>query len=249
MSTETYSHPPEGGGDGVLLANHLRDVRNRVGMIVSEGAMTPSGESVREIVEHLALVHDIGKATKWFQQHIDVVDGSPKQDRYRYHAQLGAFAAYYILREAGYDTETCVAGFVAVGKHHGRLPKPEEYTAKWTGNGQSKANNTVAVVRKQAINVHDRARSLATGVFKEATGSEDAWGAFATEFAEEGDLHSELGDLVMGFEGTRDDAFSEDFYALVLDLWGSLVLADKTSAAGAPRRRMPTIRQSRHSKR
>jgi len=230
----TYSHPPEGDSDGVRLVDHLHDVSDRVQHVVPEDATTPYGESVRDVVQRLALVHDLGKATTWFQQYIDESSSGPDRDRYRYHAQLGAFAAYYVLDEAGFAPETCYAGFVAVGRHHGRLPKPEEYVAKWTGSLHHDCDTTAGVVREQTKNVHDHARDLASSVFEEAAGSSDAWLAFARAFAADATLEDDIAERVVGRESVRDNAFSEAFYGLVLELWGSLVLADKTSAAGAP---------------
>jgi len=230
----TYSHPPEDDRGGVRLVDHLRDVSNRVQHVVPEDATTPSGESVRDVVRRLALVHDLGKATTWFQQHIDESSSGPDRDRLRYHSQLGAFAAYYVLDEAGFAPETCYAGFVAVGRHHGRLPKPEEYVVKWTGSLHHDPDPTVGVVRRQTKNVHERARDLASSVFEDAAGSSDAWQSFARAFAADATLEDDIAERVVGREQVRENAFSEEFYGLVLELWGSLVLADKTSAAGAP---------------
>ena len=58
-----YSHPPEDGHDGVELVDHLEDVARRVRDIVAVNAETPAGESLRDVVETLAYVHDFGKAT------------------------------------------------------------------------------------------------------------------------------------------------------------------------------------------
>lgn len=226
-----YSHPPEDGRGGVALPDHLRDVRDRVGLVVPEDATTQSGDSVLGIVEKLALVHDIGKATTWFQQYV-LDDVSPRHERLRYHAPLGAFAAYYVLRETNYSTETCLAGFVAVAKHHGQLPHVARYVAERTSDNADEKK--VVAVLKQAINIHDNARDLAAEIFQEATGDAGAWTSFATELTEDDELFEEIADPVMGLESARDDPFSDEFYGLALELWGTLVLADKTSAAGAP---------------
>ena len=124
--TVRYSHPPENGHDGVELVDHLEDVARRVREIIAVDTETPKDESLRDVVETLAYVHDFGKATTFFQDYL-LDSTEPEHKEYRYHAPVGSFAAYYALDARGYDTETCLAGFVAVAKHHGRLPDVVKY--------------------------------------------------------------------------------------------------------------------------
>jgi CRISPR-associated endonuclease/helicase Cas3/CRISPR-associated endonuclease Cas3-HD len=227
-----YSHPPENGRPAVRLIDHLHDVRDRVGIVVPDDATTSHGEPLVDIVEKLALVHDFGKATTWFQQHIGVLSGKPEFDEKRYHAPLGSFAAYYVLRESGYTTETCVAGFVAVAKHHGQLPDVAKYVKK-RSTETSDDDSKLDAVAHQVKNIHDESQPLAEQLFEEATGDPDAWIAFAVELAQNGTLFDEVADQVTVGETAKTDAFSDEFYGLLLQMWGTLVLADKTSAAGA----------------
>jgi len=67
LMASRYSHPPENGHDGVELVDHLEDVARRVREIVPVDAETPDGESLPDVVEILAYVHDFGKATTFFQ--------------------------------------------------------------------------------------------------------------------------------------------------------------------------------------
>ena len=121
-----YSHPPEDGYEGVYLRDHLDDVARRASEIVPDEATTPDDVSLQQVVETLAYVHDFGKATTFFQKYLRH-GTEPEHKPCRYHAPIGSFAAYYALDAQGFETETCLAGFVAVAKHHGRS---EEHTSE-----------------------------------------------------------------------------------------------------------------------
>ncbi|GGL58115.1 CRISPR-associated endonuclease Cas3'' [Halocalculus aciditolerans] len=230
-----YSHPPEDGDGGTLLLDHLRDVALRVDHVVPADATTPSGESLREVVRRLALVHDFGKATTWFQQYIDDDRRDPTPERKRYHAPLGSFAAYAVLDGDEFADETRLAGFVAVAKHHGRLPDVTDYVYKrTTGDLADDADRLDALVH-QAKDIYDDAPDVATTVFEDATGSEDEWAAFARSLVNDDSLLEEIAEHVSTDGQELTDALSPSCYGLVLQCWSALVLADKTSAAGADR--------------
>lgn len=226
-----YSHPPEEGEEGVLLLDHLHDVADRIKFVVPEGATTPSGDSLREVVRRLALVHDLGKATTWFQQYIDDDRRDPTPGKKRHHAPLGSFAAFYVLDDAGYDAETCLAGFVAVAKHHGRLPDVTEYVYKRTTADERGRSERLAILKEQAVDINDHASEVAEDVFEAAVGDRTAWRTFARTLLDS--LVDEIGGHVTAEGQELTDALSDSCYALVLQCWSALVLADKTSAAGA----------------
>ena len=231
-----YSHPPEDGHDGVLLFDHLEDVATRAGYVVPDDARTPAGEPLLDVVETLAWVHDFGKATRYFQQYINCIPGNPKQEAYRYHAPLGAFAAYYALDARGFETETCLAGFVAVAKHHGRLPDVSEYVFERSYRRESISEETPAeqrqtIIAKQIVDIDDHVPEFAEDIFREATAEAGSWDSFRKGFI------GLLGEITSAVATNGDspipnrEAVSDSCYALVLECWGSLVLADKTGAA------------------
>ena len=233
-----YSHPPEEGRPGTELSDHLTGVAARVEHVVPAEATTPAGEPLRAVVETLAHVHDLGKATTFFQEYL-LYDRNPEYEQYRYHAPIGSFAAYYALDARGFDTETCVAGFVAVAKHHGRLPDIAEYVhtrahrrSGVSGTDLNSAERQQNAIAKQIQDIDDHTATLATDVFALATGGDGDWESFHDGF---GKLLAEVADTV-GTSGTVPgidrDALSESCYELVLQCWSALVLADKTSAAG-----------------
>ena len=243
-----YSHPPEDGQDGVLLLDHLENVATRATHIVSSDATTPAGEPVQEIVETLAYVHDFGKATSYFQQYIDVETGEPDEQRFRYHAPIGAFAAYYALDARGYETETCLAGFVAVGKHHGSLPDVAEYVFTRShrrdgvsGETETSAERLQSAIKYQIKDIATEVPELAQTVFEKATGGQGSWAEFATGYD---DLLDEIKATVAttgDSTGISRDALSDSCYATVLECWGTLVFADKTDATMATGQRRPDL--------
>ena len=233
-----YSHPPENGHDGVKLVDHLEDVARRVRDIIAVDAETPEGESLRDVVETLAYVHDFGKATTFFQEYLlDSTD--PEFKEYRYHAPVGSFAAYYALDARGFDTETCLAGFVSVAKHHGRLPDVIKYihdrsyrrenVSPGSFNSNEQQQNAIA---KQLADIESHVPELAADLFDEATAGAGSWESFRMGFTD--GLLDEIASTVetVGSGATISrDSLSDSCYGLVVECWGSLVLADKTSAA------------------
>lgn len=229
-----YSHPPEDGREGTYLYDHLEDVASRVEYVVPENATTPEGESLRSIVETLAYLHDFGKATTYFQQYLGTGRSPDNDKRLRHHAPLGSFAAYYALDAQGFETETCLAGFVAVAKHHGRLPNVARYVFDRSHGQDGSASEYHAVVARQIKDIASKQSELACQLFDTGTNGAGSWDGFREGFI---DLLDEMEDTVATHgivPEPREDAVSDSCYGLVLQCWGSLVLADKTSVAGSP---------------
>ncbi len=231
-----YSHPPEDGHEGVYLRDHLDDVARRANEVVPNGATTPEGESVQRVVETLAYVHDFGKATTFFQEYLRH-DTEPEYKPCRYHAPIGSFAAYYALDAQEFATETCLAGFVAVAKHHGRLPDVTQYiydraynSENSTSVAQTNAEQQQAAIAMQLNDIEEHVPKLAADIFDDATDSDGSWDVFREAYKE---LLDEIAATVATESGTTisRDSLSDSCYGLVLECWGSLVLADKTSAA------------------
>ncbi|MBX0288547.1 CRISPR-associated endonuclease Cas3'' [Halomicroarcula sp. F28] len=231
-----YSHPPEDGYGGVYLRDHLDDVARRASAVVPDEATTPDNESLRQVVETLAYVHDFGKATTFFQQYLR--HGSePEHKPCRYHAPIGSFAAYYALDAQGFETETCLAGFVAVAKHHGRLPDVTQYiydraynSENSTGGAQTNDEQLQAAIAMQLNDIEDNIPELAVDVFDNATDGDGSWDGFRYSYKE---LLDEIAAAVATESGTTisRESLSDSCYGLTLEIWGSLVFADKTSAA------------------
>jgi CRISPR-associated endonuclease Cas3-HD len=239
--TVRFSHPPEDGHEGVELQDHLNDVARRVRQLVSADVTTPAEEAepLRRVIETLAYVHDFGKATTYFQEYL-CHGTEPDTKQWRYHAPVGSFAAYYALDVQGFETETCLAGFVAVAKHHGRLPDVAAYIHRRadrrdnvSAGSENEAEQQQSAIGKQLQNIHTHAEELAADVFEKATDGNGSWTGFCSSFT---DLLDEIASAVEIEDGdtfTRS-SLSESCYGLVLECWGTLVFADKTSAATHP---------------
>lgn len=233
-----YSHPPENGQPGVELVDHLTDVAGRVTHVVPAETTTPTGEPLRAVVETLAYVHDLGKATTYFQKYL-LENQNPEFEQYRHHAPIGSFAAYHALDARRFDTETCLAGFLAVAKHHGHLPDIADYiySRAHRREGVSKSEMNSAEQQQTAVaiqikDIDEYVPGIATEIFDAATAGHGDWASFRDGF---GALLSEIKNEVAttgSVPGIDRNALSKSCYGLVLQCWSSLVLADKTSATG-----------------
>lgn len=235
-----YAHPPEDGRAGVTLISHLENVASRVEHVVPPDATTPDEESLQSVVETLAYVHDLGKATSYFQDYLDT-DRTPDNELLRYHAPLGSFAAYYALDARGFAVETCLAGFVGVAKHHGSLPNIAEYVFDRThrrdgvsSGDQNATERRQDAVARQIVDIDELNPDVAREIVERASAGAGSWDKFRGGFLDLlGDIESTVATRG-SVPGIREDALSESCYGLALQCWSSLVLADKTSAAGGP---------------
>ena len=101
------SHP------GRLLTEHLRDVVSRI---------RRSAPDCR-CLEWVALFHDLGKATEFFQRYLH---GRDSPQRLRRHADLGAlwlleYLSATMEAESGLPVVDAALAFLFVRRHHGRL--------------------------------------------------------------------------------------------------------------------------------
>jgi len=216
-------------GERIPLWEHLDDVRQRVRAVVPAYARSPDDAPLVELTERVALVHDLGKLTEWFRQHLfDETAEGPT-----HHSRLGSLAAYYVLSTAGFDSEDALVGYVAVAKHHGRLPDTGDYVyeAMRATRGRHAAGRSE--VKRQVTHIGDTVPELADEVFSTATDGAGSWDEFRQR-VEDGSLFDSIVDHVgVGRINSYADPHpvSDEFYAGVLQVWSALVLADKTSAA------------------
>jgi len=99
-----------------------------------------------------------------------------------------------------------------------------------TGGSQTNAEQQQAAIAMQLNDIEEHVPELAADIFDDATDSDGSWGAFRQAYKE---LLNEVAAAVATESGTTisRDSLSDSCYGLVLECWGSLVLADKTSAA------------------
>jgi CRISPR-associated helicase Cas3/CRISPR-associated endonuclease Cas3-HD len=220
-----YSHPPD-DGVGKLLRDHLKETALRVGEVVPEDASTPNEESVADLSRRTALVHDIAKATSFFQEYL--MDGNESGPKH--HSLLGSFVADYVLEKSGYDETERLAGFLAVAKHHGSLPDAGRYIVdRYSPGADYGHKKRWEEMQKQVrdISSDDEARELVDGIIDEATDGEGGWEEFAKGLLEE----ERFVGLVRSV-GRHGNSTPDGLYETKMQVWSALVLADKTDAAG-----------------
>ncbi len=231
--TEFTDRPSHHGPDGepVPLDRHLSDVRERVGWLVPDDAETPAEKSLRELAETAATAHDFGKLTSWFQQHLN--DSDPAGPKH--HAPIGSLLAHYALKERGFDDADALVGFLAVARHHGRLPNAADYVQRAAIEQSGRAQNLFrADALQQADHIDENVPELATRIVDCATEGNGEWETFREKLAraESTKEFTWLADAACSGRRYRaaSEKLPEGFYEAVLQVWSALVFADKASA-------------------
>jgi CRISPR-associated endonuclease Cas3-HD len=226
---QLLSHPAEDGQDERALWDHLSGVSERAADVIV-------GE-LSAVERLLGLAHDFPKATPAFQRHVR--DEDP--DGPKHHARLAALVAYFFLERNGYERDVCLAGMLAVAKHHGHAPDTAAYLRQSIKNPRNDSSDSDLTMQAigQASEIESHTPEFADHVFEEAVG-EGAWERFLDRLGTPFD--SLLLDAIVegageqrGLSPTVDidpDQFSASFYTTFLVLFGGLTLADKTDAAG-----------------
>lgn len=233
---EPHSHPPKDpdsdpdpdpdddadqGTPGVLLTDHLADVGSRAEQLARRG----EDDTIADVARIAGELHDFGKVMPYFQHYID--GNPPTPASLKNHSSLGSFAVYHVLSEMGYDDELALVGLIAVAKHHGVLPNVVEYVND-TGLGEERQGQ----LAQQVKNIHQATDETANEIIRRASGEATDWPAFRDALAA-GQLQTAIKERVTSQKGQLDAyACSPAFYDRVMQIWGTLVIADKTSAAG-----------------
>lgn len=117
-SSNLYSHP------GRLLEDHLINVSKLTEIFLSE---KPNDliQNYGELCKVIALSHDIGKATKYFQNYLQADDETKKNLKNlpeTKHSFFSALCGYYLAKELNLpDKLLPFFAFVTIRRHHGDL--------------------------------------------------------------------------------------------------------------------------------
>lgn len=117
-SSNLYSHP------GILLEDHLIGVADLSDLFLSE---KPSEikERLDSICRIIALTHDIGKATRYFQDYLNADEKEKeklKKNEETWHSLFSSVCAYHLAKELFLSDEIYpVLAFLAIRRHHGNL--------------------------------------------------------------------------------------------------------------------------------
>ncbi len=105
-----FSHP------GIPLEEHLKQTAALALNLLQEKPIA-TREKLTPLLRTIALVHDLGKATTYFQEYLNA--GANKCPE-THHSLFSAVCAYYLAREVSDGLEPVFA-FLAVRRHHGDL--------------------------------------------------------------------------------------------------------------------------------
>ncbi|MCX9082377.1 MAG: CRISPR-associated helicase Cas3' [Candidatus Methanoperedens sp.] len=121
-SSNLYSHP------GRLLEEHLIGVANLADSFCKDKSF-PQQERLKILTRTIALSHDLGKATTFFQNYLKADEKEKlkfKNQKETHHGLFSAVCAYYLVKELLYRTNEDVGyypffAFEVVKRHHGNL--------------------------------------------------------------------------------------------------------------------------------
>jgi CRISPR-associated endonuclease Cas3-HD len=240
MDTPLISHPPRKDGDrqrppeetttdgSLPLTTHST--------VVSERATTlfTGSEECGKYLRAIATLHDFGKATPQCQRHVRSDESYDGPEEEKNHARLSALATWFVLDRVGAPPRDCLAGTLAVARHHQALPNAAEYTAEWLAKAFEGE-----VIEKQIEAIETSWPEAAEGLLELAVRDVDpsvemSWISFS-EWARGDDPSEALRDLSTEDElvgrGISTENLPSRLYDRTLHYWGSLTLADKSHAA------------------
>lgn len=235
MTFETiFSHPPE-NGDGTRLSVHLQETADR---IVDLGRFDSKNHAVSTSIAYAAgRLHDFGKVTPAFQSYLRQSYSGPKH--LRYHARISAFAGFWAARQLEATDQEALAVFVAIARHHGRLPDLLDYLLDHVIEDETADGDIHNYATQQVDAIASKTHETADALLRAATDDNATWGEFQTAM-ESGQIADSLTTLVseeeaFGYLNRTPEELPSRLYDATIGLWSTLTLADKTSAAGIDR--------------
>ncbi|MFC7155076.1 CRISPR-associated endonuclease Cas3'' [Halomarina halobia] len=221
-------------GERVPLDRHLGDVAERVGWLVPADAETPNGDSLCELAVTVAEIHDFGKLTSWFHDHL--TDGAEAvSEGPTHHAPLGALVAHRVLVEKGFEGTDPLLGFLAVARHHGRLPDATSYVYRaCVDSGDRLPRLYREDPPDQIDDIDGSVPNLAVELLDRTGASDTMWETVRSEIPDvrrTREYRSVAEPVCTGSRRLREapGKLPEGFYAALVQVWSALVLADKTS--------------------
>jgi CRISPR-associated endonuclease Cas3-HD len=219
-----YSHPPKERNQGTELYDHSTDVADRVENILS---------TEQEFGHKIGLMHDIGKATSYFQQKIGVQDGNPSET-YTRHSLIGGIVSYLTFMDRDSDEKKAVLSLMVIGSHHSDARNLAEKIESYEDMGQK---------------MFDRLKDQYLDIVKDEDSRSVINRLLPDQYNIQDDLYSNVlenkSTLTKVFTRCRNyiwentpqniediDSQSHRIYQRYLMLYGALVFADKTSVAG-----------------
>lgn len=228
---EIISHPGEDGEPAVSLDRHLRVVGDRM---VDLGTFSSNGDpSDDETARCIGRLHDFGKVTPMFQQHVR--DGYNGEQKYTYHSRIGAFAVAHALERMGADERTQLAGFLAVSHHHGNLKNTAHYVETDVIEPERKETAPKRWAIPQVKTIDTECADAADVILQKASDGTATWDTFR-ESINSDELLSGIENLVtepvtLDIRDPDPAALPNELYDRFLRYWGALTISDKTHAS------------------
>lgn len=231
-------------GEHLGLLDHLQTVRNRT---LDLTTWTPIEQ---RWVGALAILHDFGKTTPQCQAalHPDRKYDGPEIETY--HARIGAFATYHVLRVLDAPPAVALGGFLTIARHHGVIPDAAPYTygvvTTETGDPENLDDDTPfdtswVGAQVEAISENEEARAVADDLLNRASDGQTNWNDFQTAFTG-GDLSTALTEQSTEYRAFQTrvahGAVAPDTYEFTLKAYSALTLADTTHAADIDREKL-----------
>lgn len=232
------SHPGDGSDPKVSLDRHLQVVANRMTEIGAfEEDSDPPDAAIARCIGRL---HDFGKVTPMFQQHVR--EEYVGERKYTFHSRIGAFAVAHALDRMGANERDYLAGFLVVAHHHGSLKNTAHYveTDVIDAERDEKAPNRWATPQVEEID--NECSDAADALLRRASDDTATWESFR-ESVYSGTLFESLEELVttsvaLDIRDIEPEALPDRLYDRFLRYWGALTIADKTHAS------TPTVEDS-----
>ena len=225
------SHPGEGDKPRVALDRHLQVVADRM---VELGGFAGDGDlSEVAIARCIGRLHDFGKVTPMFQQHVR--DEYLGERKYTFHSRIGAFAVAHTLERMGAGELDCLAGFLAISHHHGTLKNTAHYIENdvLTAERDDGAPNRWATPQVDVID--EECADAADLLLRRASDGAASWVSFHDSIMSDA-LFGILKELLtvpvaLDIRDVDPAALPNGLYDRFLRYWGALTISDKTHAS------------------
>ena len=209
------SHPKK------KLLTHLNETAGYSRQIAPNKNPAHTEFNYEEIANDVAILHDYGKLTQFFQKYIHPEDEHNGKDALSNHSQFGAVVALNILSKK-YSQLIGLASYIAIKNHHGYLHRTIDNEGHLLTNMSEADKRKRQILSKQFENIIKNTPKIANKVLYKITDSHD----IKTVYDEFIDNKKRVEQI-----STLPNEDRKHLYEITFTLWNTLITADKLSAA------------------